>query len=130
MLQKILDDPTKRPPAQLRAFTSEVQGYVIDQAVQLERDRFVSNLRRTRKGLSAGLGGTRNELLKVNMDDDGALDDLVGIAQRLAEADVSREVVAAMRMCSLTAIRQEGGRMRGLIAGGSFRRLVARTLAQ
>ncbi len=125
-----LTDPTLRPPAQLRPLTPEVLNYIPDQKVHLDRDRFVRNLRSTRRGLSAGLGGTRNEHLKIALGDEFTSQQLCNIAERYAQADIPQSVNAALRMCKMTAVKKSGSKVRGLNAGDSFRRVVARTLAQ
>ena len=80
--------------------------------------------------MSAGLGSTRNEHLKIALEDEHVTADLAEVAQHLAKADVPAEIAQAIRMCRLTAVQKTNGKVRGLNAGDSFRRLVARTLAQ
>ena len=48
----------------------------------------------------------------------------------MAEADLPIDIQRAFRLCRLTAIRKDEHRVRGLNAGDTLRRLVARTLAQ
>ena len=80
--------------------------------------------------LSPGVGGTRNEHLKLAFEDEAAWGRLREIAERLARADVPGEIAAALRMCHTTALVKAGGKIRGTSARDSFPRLVARTLAQ
>ena len=51
-----------------------------------------------RKGLSAGLGGTRNEYLKLVLEDEYALDCLTDVAELLARGHVPTSVVDAMSL--------------------------------
>ena len=51
-------------------------------------------------------------------------------AQRLALADVPEVIATALRLGRMVALRKPNGRVRGLVMGGTFRRLVARTLAR
>ena len=125
-----LNDPQLRPPRLTRPLSHESQTYVPESPVELDGDIFISNLRSARKGLSAGVGGTRNEHLKVCLENEGCLQDLVQIAQLYAQGDVPAEINAALRLCKMTAIRKTMTKIRGLNAGDSFRRLVGRTLAQ
>ena len=125
-----LTDPRLRPPEQLRPIPDEVLSYRPEAPVELDRDLFARNLRTTRRGLSPGLGGTRNEHLKLALEDTTCLDDLTNVAQHVAEGDLPPQIAEAMRMCKLTAITKNATKIRGLNAGDSFRRLVARTLAQ
>ncbi len=76
------------------------------------------------------MGGTRNEHLKLLLEEASGIDDLSDVAQRMAEADIPVQISDALRLCKLTAIRKSEDRVRGLNAGDSLRRLVARTLAQ
>eukprot|EP00969_Alexandrium_andersonii_P242849 10728266-Alexandrium_andersonii.AAC.1 len=41
-----------------------------------------------------------------------------------------RCIVEALALGSLTALRKDDGRIRGIVAGDTFRRIVARTIAQ
>ena len=88
------------------------------------------NLRSSRRGLSPGLPGIRNEHLKVLLSNSNASHDLYVLGQHVARAQIPDEAAAAMRMCLLIPIRKNNGKLRSLNAGDSFRRLVAKTLAQ
>ena len=125
-----LTGPRLRPSTQLRPIPDEILSYRPEAAVELDRDLFAKNLRTTRRGLSPGLGGTRNEHLKLALEDSTCLEDLTNVAQHVAEGDLPQQVAEAMRMCKLTAVTKNETKIRGLNAGDSFRRLVARTLAQ
>jgi len=125
-----LTDPNLRPPSRILDFPAEVLNYQPDEAVQLSKPIFISNLRSARRGSSGSLSGHRNEHLKCCLDDEGALGDLCNIAQSLTENDVPVEIQEAYRLCKLTALKKNATKVRGLNAGDPFRRLVARTLAQ
>ena len=51
-------------------------------------------------------------------------------AERLANADVPEQVLQALRLGRVVALRKPNGRVRALVVGDVFRRLVARALAQ
>ena len=51
-------------------------------------------------------------------------------AERLANADVPEQVLQARRLGRMVALRKPNGRVRALVVGDVFRRLVARALAQ
>ena len=51
-------------------------------------------------------------------------------AERLANADVPEQVLQALRLGRMVALRKPNGRVRALVVGDVFRRLVARALAQ
>ena len=112
-------------------FSEAVLHYLPAEPVHLDRDLLATNLRSARRGLSPGVGSTRNEHLKLALKDEAALGHHLGeIAERLARADVLGEIAAALRMCRTTALVKAGGNIRGASAWDSFPRLVARTLAQ
>jgi len=98
--------------------------------VRLDADIFTAVLRETRKGLSAGLGGTQNEYLKLCLEDDAALKLLLAAAELVAQGDLPEVVQDAMRLSQLTAILKESGRVRGISAGDTLRRLVGKCLAR
>ena len=52
------------------------------------------------------------------------------MCEEFARAQVSDEVVQALRMGRLTALQKSSGGIRGIVVGDFIRRLVARTLAQ
>ena len=61
-------------------------------------------------------------------DGDGVL--LCELAEEFARASVPEEIVDALRMGRMTALQKPSGGVRGIVVGDSFRRLVARTIAQ
>ena len=104
--------------------------YLPQEPLRLDPDVFVSVLREARKGLSAGVGGTRNEHLRLCLEDDAATRLLHAAAQRVAQGDIPVAIQDAMRLSRLTALLKSNGRVRGVAAGDTFRRLVAKTLAR
>ena len=52
------------------------------------------------------------------------------VASKLAKADLSPGIARVLTTGSLTALQKEDGGVRGIVAGETLRRLVARTLAQ
>ena len=72
--QATLDELRSQRPQDLRdPLPPEASEYQPREAVRLDADIFTAVLRETRKRLSAGLGGTRNEYLKLCLEDDAAL---------------------------------------------------------
>ena len=74
--------------------------------------------------------GARYEYFKICLEEDIALDVLHDVAQRVARAELPSIVRDAMLFSSLTAILKPNSRVRGISAGDTFRRLVAKTLAR
>ena len=52
----------------------------------------------------------------------------VEVAKALSGADVPEEIMGAIRLGRLTALRKPTGGVRGIVAGDIVRRLVARTM--
>ena len=135
-----LQDPDKRPPAQLEPLPPSVTGYVAANAVQLDGDRLIRNLRGARKGGAPGPSGTCNEHLKPLLEDSAATAALQGVANRFASADLPPTIARALCLCRMVALQKgapgvsqahgASSRVRGLAVGDTFRRLVGRTLAQ
>jgi len=125
-----LADTNLRPLDRLRPLPAEVDAYRPDVVVELDRGKFIGNLRRAPRGLSGGLSGHRNEHMKIALEDPAALEHLCQIGQFMAEADMPDDIREVMRLGKLTAIRKNNNKVRGLNAADPFKRLVARTLAQ
>ena len=107
-----------------------VRQYTPDEPLVLDCGLVATNLRSSRRGLSPGLGGTRNEHPKLILEDAAAFDDFGQIAQRMAQADIPAAVAVAQPMCRTTALIKACGKIRATNSRDAFPRLVARTLAQ
>ena len=89
-----------------------------------------SNLKRARRGAAPGPSGCTAEHLKFLLDDEGTLELFPYAAERLAQARVPGCVVDGLRLGRMVALRKPNGKVRGIVAGDVFRRMVARTIAQ
>ena len=76
------------------------------------------------------LGGIRNEYLQLCLEDEHSLDLLTDVAEFLANGMVPPAVATALALSQMTALRKPNGRVRGICAGETFRRLVEKTLAR
>ena len=85
----------------------------------LSETKFLANLRWARRGAAAGPSGCTTEHLRVLLDTDADAHLLYLAA-----------ILAGFKLGRLVALRKPDGGVRGLIMGDTFRRLVARTLAQ
>ena len=74
----------------------------------------------------------RYEHLKTLLVDEEALELLWEAAERLANADIPPEIARALALGRMTALQKSGAqrRVRGIVVGDTFRRLVAKTLAK
>ena len=91
---------------------------------------FVGCLRSARRGSAAGPSGTTKKHLRLLLDDEGDCELLHRAAGQLATATVPESVLEALRLGRMVALRKPSGRARALVVGDTFRRLVARALAQ
>ena len=125
-----LRDPERRPPAPQVPLSAAVLSHQPDAVCPLPESVLLGCLRGARRGSAAGPSGATSEHLRLLLDDpaDGAL--LHRAAERLANADVPEQVLAAVRLGRMVALRKPNGRVRALVVGDVFRRLVARALAQ
>ena len=135
-----LQDPEKRPPVQIQSLPPSVTGYVAANAIQLDGNRLIQNLRGARKGGAPGPSGMHNEHLKPLLESPAATAALHGVANRFASADLPVSVSRALCLCRMVALQKgapgvsqahgASSRVSGLAVGDTFRRLVGRTLAQ
>ena len=72
----------------------------------------------------------RAEHLKPLLEDEGSMNALGFAATMYAQAGVPEEVAQALALARLTALKKEGGGVRGIATGDVFWRLVSRALAQ
>ena len=115
-----LPDPTRRPPQAYGPLPSALLDFELDAPVALDRAALLTNLRRARKGSAPGPRECTAE-----MDDEEATLVFVDVATLLARAQVPPQVVAAIALGRMIAVRKPSGGSRGLVVG-----VVARTLAQ
>ena len=71
-----------------------------------------------------------NEHLRLLLNEPADCTLLHQVAERSANANVPEPVLAAIRLGRVVALRKPNGRVRALVVGDVFRRLVARALAQ
>jgi hypothetical protein len=119
-----------RPQRQLDPIPADALRQRPETLLELDPDIFAEVLSTARKGLSAGLGGHRYEYFKLCLEDDESLRLLTAAAELLAQAAVPAVVASAMKMSSITALLKDNGRVRGIAAGDTFRRLVSKALAR
>ena len=82
------------------------------------------------RGSSAALLGWRNEHWRVLLDEEYTTDFLYLVAAHVAKAEVPQGLGRALTTGSMVALQKDDGGVRGIVAGETLRRLVARTLTQ
>ena len=125
-----LRDPRRRPQTPVVPLSPEVLNHVPAEPCPLPDTLLLANLRTARRGSAAGPSGMTNEHLRLMLDDPCDLGLLHQVALRFANAAVPAPVLAAARLGRIVALRKPTGRLRALVVGDVFRRLVARALAQ
>ena len=90
----------------------------------------LANLRRARNGAAPGPSGLTAEILRVVLDDAEASQTFSDVASQLACAGVPDDIVPALGLGRVVALRKPNGGTGGLMIGDFLCRLVARTLAQ
>jgi hypothetical protein len=125
-----LRDPERRPQQPHGELEPELLRLQPQEPLQLDRALFLANLRGSRRGAAPGPNGATAEHFKVALDDESCFASLCEAAQELAQGTAPPEAVAALRLGRLVALKKPNGKVRGIVSGDVFRRLVARTLAQ
>ena len=125
-----LRDLRRRPQTPVVPLSPEVLNHVPAEPCPLPDSLLLANLRTARHGSAAGPSGMTNEHLRLMLDDPCDLGLLHQVALRFANAAVPAPVLAAARLGRIVALRKPTGRLRALVVGDVFRRLVARALAQ
>ena len=119
----------KRPQNQVKQIPRHVLEFNLATPLNLDVKKFVECLRSAPSGSAPGPGGCTNEMWRVCLDDPEvtqlfflAAEDLVRGTAHVA----SRPFLLA----TMTALQKQDGGVRGIVAGTTFRRLVAKVLAR
>ena len=120
-----LRDPARRPQVPRVPVPEAVLQHQPSEPVRLSWGAFVSNVRRARRGAAPGPSGCTNEHLRLFLETEEDMQLLHHAAQRLALGDVPDTIARALRLGRMVALRKPNGRVRGLVMGDTFRRLVA-----
>ena len=128
-----LADPTSRPqqPRSLERLQRICQ-FEPECLLDLDYGRFIANVRSAARGKSGGLSGMRNEHLKClvfspRLEDSKSL---YYVAEFLARAQIPPAIRKGIALGRMTALDKGSAKVRGIAAGDTFRRVVAKTLAQ
>ena len=128
-----LCDHTARPQEPRSADRlRNICAFVPQNLLELDYGRFLSNVRSAPRGKSGGLSGMRNEHLK-NLVFSPRIEDakaLYYVANSFARAEIPESIRKGLALARMTALDKGCERVRGIAAGDTFRRVVAKTLAQ
>ena len=125
-----LTDPELRPNRPTEEIPSWCHRHVPATAFTLKQDELLAALRSAGRGSAQDLSGTRYEHLRVLIEDEALWGVFAAFAQAFARAQVPDDVMQALRLGRMTALKKEGGRIRGIVAGSVLRRLVGKAVAR
>ena len=120
----------KRQQTQKSQLPQSVANFVRQDALYIDREILAQCLRIAPKGSSPGPGALTYEHLRALLDDPVGFELFADAAEIFARAELSGEISAAYILAHLAALTKSGGGVRGIAAGATLRRLVARTLAR
>lgn len=100
------------------------------QPIELPMATVLNAVRTARRGAAPGPTGTTNEHLRLLLAEGDDLRLLHAAANRLANAAIPAAVLPVLKLGRLIALRKPNGRVRGLVVGDTFRRVVGRALAR
>ena len=103
---------------------------VPDRPFQLDDEQFAKNLRSARRGAAPGPSGMTTEHLFPLLESTNDTQPFCQLGNLLAQGEVPPEALSIIRKGRMTALQKPSGGVRGIVVGDTFRRLVARTIAQ
>ena len=125
-----LTDPELRPVEVSMDIPEHFYLFHLADNFQLDPNELLSALRSAGRGSAQDLGGARYEHYRVMIEDEDMWGTFVQLCQSFSRADVPPEVMAALRLGRMTALKKENGKVRGIVAGSILRRLVCKTVAR
>ena len=102
----------------------------LESHVDLDFDRFASNIRSAKRGSAPGPIGNDRGAPPPNSRSGVDLTALFRVAVLLSRGQVPPFAVEAVRLGRITALAKPDGGVRGIVVGDVLRRLVAKTIAQ
>ena len=126
---RALTNPERRPSRPREVPPLELLNRIPEVSFQLDEERFAKNVRSARRGAAAGPSGMTSEHLFPMLENDGDLQALTEFASMMAR-DVPPQAKEVLRLGRMSALQKPDGGVRGIVVGDTFRRVVARTIAQ
>ena len=96
----------------------------------LDDEKFAKNLRSARRGAAPGPSGMTTEHLFPLLESTNDTQAFCQLGNLLAQGEVPPEAMSIIRKGRMTVLQKPSGGVRGIVVGDTFRRLVARTMAQ
>ena len=125
-----LTNPARRPARPREAPPPDLLNRIPEQVFELDEERFAKNVRSARRGAAAGPSGMTSEHLFPMLENGGDLQALIEFAGIMARGDIPPQAMEVLRLGRMSALQKPVGGVRGIVVGDTFRRIVARTMAQ
>ena len=125
-----LTDPVRRPELSRKPIARAFMEHNPHEQVELCGEVMLQNFRSSRRGAAARLSGMTGEHLRVILDSESDSDAFTAFARTLAVWEIPHEIMKAIRLGRMTALRKPDGGVRCIVVEDFLRRLVAGTLAQ
>ena len=103
-----LRDPVRGPTSAHAPLPEALLNHHAERTISLDKTLFLKNLKRARRGATAGPSGVTAEDMKSVLSESRDAERLFSVAVLLAQASVPQEVRTALRMGRLTALRRMG----------------------
>ena len=101
-----LQDPVRRPPVMRDPLPAAITEFVSDRSFSLEKKKFASNLRSSRKGAAAGPSGMTADHLRPLLGNEQNSHRLFRMGEKLCQAQTPPSINATIRMGRLTALQK------------------------
>ena len=131
--QETLDELTNvdlRPIELSQELPTAAMEFQPQDQLDLDPKQLLQALRSAGRGSAPDLAGMRYEHLRVMVDEEQDWALISELAQDFARANVPEEVMQALRLGRMTALKKDNGKIRGIVAGSIVRRLVCKTVAK
>ena len=124
-----LTGANRRPPEPRDPIPEDILQIEPVRPFELDKEGFLQNLRKARRGAAGGPSGMRTKHLLPLLDNIEDSNKCYEIAQAFAQAQIPDKILNAIRVGQLTAIEKPNGGVRGIVVGDVVRRLIAKTMS-
>ena len=119
-----------RPPFPRQELSQEIARSEPGVPFDLDVDKFLICLRKSRRGAAGGPSGMTSEHLIPLLDNERDSAAFARVAPLMARREVPTSALEGIRLGRLTALKKPDGGVRGTVVGDLTRRLVARTIVK
>ena len=108
---------------------AEILEHMPDVPFELDEQKFLSNLRKSRRGAAAGPSGMTSDHLRPVLDTHQDARLLYKLGEQFSRAETLDPIVAAIRLGRMTALLKPNGGVTGIVVGDIVRRLTAQQMS-